>query len=139
MQIAKILISKNCSWNISSFALPPAYFHRLSLTTITFSGTGNATGATKIITDIPLGSTLNSTVDDSSLQSDGTRRDKTSTSISGTGTLMKSRSFVTSAGIKDVKLDFIAVSAILYLTVLIGDLLPGEFFFLPLMYRGIPK
>ena len=42
---------------------------------------------------------------------------------------MKSRSFVTSAGIKDVKLDFIAVSAILYLTVLIGDLLPGEFFF----------
>ena len=58
---------------------------KLSPTTDTFTGIGNATGATGIITEFVLRIPLNSKVG-SSLNSDGTRRDESPTSITGTGT-----------------------------------------------------
>ena len=67
---------------------------KLSPTTDTCSGIGNATGATGIITEFGLRIPLNSTVG-SSLKSDGTRRDESPTSITGTGTSITSRRLVT--------------------------------------------
>ena len=67
---------------------------KLSPTTDTFSGIGNATGATGIITEFVLRIPLNSKVG-SSLKSDGTRRDESPTSITGTGTSITSRRLVT--------------------------------------------
>ena len=58
---------------------------KLSPTTDTISGIGNATGATGIITEYVLRIPLDSKVG-SSLESDGTRRDESPTSITGTGT-----------------------------------------------------
>ena len=63
---------------------------KLSPTADTFSGKGNATGATGIITEFILRSPLNSKVG-SSLKSDGTRRDESPTSTTGTGTSITSR------------------------------------------------
>ena len=67
---------------------------KLSPTRDTFSGIGNATGATGIITEFVLRIPLNSKVG-SSLKSDGTRRDESPTSIKGTGTSITSRRLVT--------------------------------------------
>ena len=66
----------------------------LSPTTDTFSGIGNAIGATGIITEFVLRIPLNSKVG-SSLKSDGTRRDESPTSITGTETSITSRKLVT--------------------------------------------
>ena len=66
---------------------------KLSPTTDTFSGIGNATGATGIITEFVLRIPLDSKVG-SSLKSDGTRRDEFLTSITGTGTSITSRRLV---------------------------------------------
>ena len=63
---------------------------KLLPTTDTFSGIGNATGATGIITEFVLRIPLNSKVG-SSLKSDGTRRDESPTSITGTGTSIVSK------------------------------------------------
>ena len=67
---------------------------KLSPTTDLFSGIGYATGATGIISDFALRSSLNSTVS-SSLKSDGTHRDESPTSTTGTGTSITSRRLVT--------------------------------------------
>ena len=67
---------------------------QLSPTTDTFSGIGNATGATGIITEFVLRIQLNSKVA-SSLKSDGTRREESLTSTTGTGTSITSRKLVT--------------------------------------------
>ena len=70
----------------NSMYLPLVYGIKLSPTTDTFSGIGNATGATGIITEFDLRIPLNSKVG-SSLKSDGARRDESPTSITGTGTM----------------------------------------------------
>ena len=70
---------------------------KLSPTIDTFSGIGNAIGATGIITEFVLRIPLNSKVG-SSLKSDGTRRDESPTSITGTGTSITSRRLVTFIG-----------------------------------------
>ena len=67
---------------------------KLSPTTDTFSGIGNETGATGIITEFVLRITLNSEVG-SSLKSDGTRKDESPTPTTGTGTSITSRKLVT--------------------------------------------
>ena len=67
---------------------------KLSPTTGTFSGIGDATDATGIITEFVLRSPLNSTAG-SSLTSDGTRRGESPTSITGTGASITSRRLVT--------------------------------------------
>ena len=67
---------------------------KLSPTADTFSGIGNATGATGIITEFVLRIPLNSKVG-SSLKSDGTCRDESLTSITGTDTSITSRRLVT--------------------------------------------
>ena len=60
----------------------------------TISGIGNATGATGIITEFVLRIPLNTKVG-SSLKSDGTRRDESPMSMTGTGTSITSRKLVT--------------------------------------------
>ena len=67
---------------------------KLSPTTDTFSGIGNAAGATGIITEFVLRIPLNSKVA-SSLKSNGTCRDESPTSITGIGTSITSRRLVT--------------------------------------------
>ena len=74
-------------------------WYKATPTTITFSGTGNATGATENIADVLLGRSLNSKVGDFSLKSDGTRRDESRTSMIGTGTDTTSRRLVILLGI----------------------------------------
>ena len=79
---------------------------KLSPTTDTFSGIGNATGATEIITEFVLRIPLNSEVG-SSLKSDGTRRDESPTSITGTGTSITSRRLVTFIGDESATADIL--------------------------------
>ena len=79
---------------------------KLSATTDTFSGIGNATGATGIITEFVLRIPLNSKVG-SSLQSDGTRRDESHTSITGTGASITSRRLVTFIGDESATADIL--------------------------------
>ena len=67
---------------------------KLSPTTDTFSGEGNASGASGIIAEFVLRIPLNSQVG-SSLKSDGTHRDESPTSTTGTGTPITSRKLVT--------------------------------------------
>ena len=74
---------------------------KLSPTTDTFSGKGNATGATGIITEFTLRIPLNSTIG-SSLESDGTPRDESPTSTTGTGTSITSRRLLTLLGDESV-------------------------------------
>ena len=67
---------------------------KLSPTIDIFSGIGNATGATGIITEFVLRIQLYYKVG-SSLKSDGTRRDESHTSMTGTGTSITLRRLVT--------------------------------------------
>ena len=79
----------------NSMYLPLVYgWNQREVSTDTFSGIGNATGATGIITEFVRRIPLNSKVD-STLKSDGTRRDESPTSTTGTGTSITSRRLVT--------------------------------------------